>query len=147
MRKYLELVRSQPSCFSSKFSISSLLGVGDVVIEWCKSHPSDVSGWTFLNHLCLFPVIDEEHRYRYISDVTDFVRKYRWKGEAIWTFIRLSIANPGTLNLDHNREISASLKQELQILAGSLKATHLEAYVLQLRKAVEAAQCNTTSPL
>jgi len=147
LRKYLELVQSPPSGPSSRPSTSSLFRFGDVVFDWCKDHPSDVSGWMFLYYLCLLPMIDEEHRYRYVSDAVDFVRKYRWKGEAVWTFISLTIAKSETSNLDCERDILASLEQDLQNFAGSPKATYSEAYVYQLRKAVGAARCIATRPL
>jgi hypothetical protein len=62
------------------------------VLRWCKSHPSDTSGWSFLLFLLLRDNCGEGQAYGILEEVLEFIVAVKWEKEALWHFIRTGIA-------------------------------------------------------
>jgi hypothetical protein len=60
-------------------------------IAWCKKHPGDVSGWSFLLFLMQQPGHDEAEHVDTIKDVLAFAEAIQWQKEALWHFLRTEV--------------------------------------------------------
>lgn len=64
------------------------------VLEWCKRHHDDTSGWSFLQGLLL-----TEGRYELgyvtsiVQDILRLAHSLRWTNEALWVFLRTMAAS------------------------------------------------------
>ena len=60
------------------------------MLKWCKAHPSDTSGWSFLGHW-----MDHDYgtpeKARVMESTFKFAIDLHWKGEALWCFLRTLI--------------------------------------------------------
>jgi hypothetical protein len=61
------------------------------VLGWCKSHPSDTSGWSFLLFLLLHEKCEGNQVLSTISEVLGFAVAVKWEKEALWNFVRTAI--------------------------------------------------------
>lgn len=90
----------------------------DLVQEWCLSHLSDTSGWTFFLWL-VGQVRDEGVVTRCFVSVGNLVVSYRYRQEPVWIFIRTILANEDFLSAEFRAtfvsELSGWLEQELEI--------------------------------
>ncbi|KAF3388748.1 hypothetical protein F1880_003428 [Penicillium rolfsii] len=55
------------------------------VLDWCLSHPRDISGWAFGIYL-LSHVSDWQLQVDAVGRVLRFARDVGWEGESLWTF-------------------------------------------------------------
>lgn len=101
-----------------------------LILGWCLSHPTDISGWSFLLFL-LQKLNHEPERQRAIFDqVWSFTCRFTWWGEALWWFLRTVLAMEGILpakmRAEHVQNISDGIqrRKESQVLAdeGSITA-------------------------
>ncbi|KAL2845407.1 hypothetical protein BJX68DRAFT_135902 [Aspergillus pseudodeflectus] len=60
------------------------------MLEWCLSHPTDISGLMFLLYL-LDAVPDASFRMDTIGKVARFALDIGWEGESLWTFVDLAV--------------------------------------------------------
>ncbi|OIW27552.1 hypothetical protein CONLIGDRAFT_682585 [Coniochaeta ligniaria NRRL 30616] len=64
------------------------------VLDWCKRHHDDTSGWSFLQSL-----LSTEGRYeqesvsRVLKDVLGLAYSLRWTNESVWVFLRTIAAS------------------------------------------------------
>ncbi|KIW05401.1 uncharacterized protein PV09_03914 [Verruconis gallopava] len=73
----------------SSDAISLHRDVFDGLLAWCKSHPSDTSGWSFLLYWLSLRSAEQEELCRCaVRAVLQFAVAVRWKGEALWSFLR-----------------------------------------------------------
>ncbi|PLB54353.1 hypothetical protein P170DRAFT_344901 [Aspergillus steynii IBT 23096] len=74
-------------------SSSSLRLLAEPIIKttlnWCQSHPADISGWMFALYV-LEMVEDRGVRENAISRVSRFALDIGWEGESLWTFVTLA---------------------------------------------------------
>ncbi|KAJ4357723.1 uncharacterized protein N0V89_002299 [Didymosphaeria variabile] len=62
----------------------------DKVMAWCKAHPSDISGFSFLEWL--IPLVDGEPEVaRVVESVVEYAMNIRLANESLWTFVRISL--------------------------------------------------------
>lgn len=66
-------------------------------LEWCLSHPKDISGWMFVFYL-LEGVEDEQLRKRTVGSVVQFALDVGWEGECLWTFVDLAARSFGAVD-------------------------------------------------
>jgi hypothetical protein len=59
----------------------------DRLLVWCKAHPSDTSGWSFLAYWMEHNP-DAPANVKVVHTVLKFAIDLQWKGEALWTFLR-----------------------------------------------------------
>lgn len=59
----------------------------DRLLTWCKAHPSDTSGWSFLSYW-MEHTTDVSANLKVVQSVLRFANDLLWKGEALWTFLR-----------------------------------------------------------
>ena len=63
-------------------------------LDWCLSHPQDISGWTFTLWL-LDQLHDQDARVASIEQVVHFALNLGWEGESLWTFVDLAARSFG----------------------------------------------------
>jgi hypothetical protein len=62
------------------------------VTTWCRKHPSDISGWSFL--LSLLPRVDKvSERLAIVKGVMDYAIKFELRNHSLWVFVRTALAN------------------------------------------------------
>lgn len=71
----------------------------DITLAWCLSHLRDISGWMFLLHV-LDGSSQTERQKAVLGKVVNFALQIHWQGQALWTFVSLSVDKFGT-NLLH----------------------------------------------
>jgi hypothetical protein len=71
----------------------------DITLAWCLSHLRDISGWMFLLHV-LDSSSQTERQKAVLEKVVNFALQIHWQGQALWTFVSLSVDKFGT-NLLH----------------------------------------------
>ncbi|KAL9080676.1 MAG: hypothetical protein Q9159_007554 [Coniocarpon cinnabarinum] len=90
----------------------------DLVQDWCLSHLSDTSGWTFFLWL-VGQTRDENLMTRCFVSVGNLVVSYRYRQEPVWIFIRTILASEDFLSAEFRAtfvgELSGWLEQELEI--------------------------------
>ncbi|KAF2662246.1 hypothetical protein K491DRAFT_700524 [Lophiostoma macrostomum CBS 122681] len=59
---------------------------------WCRKHPSDISGWSFLLFL-LSKVDNVSERTTIIREVMCYAINFELKNESLWVFIRTALAS------------------------------------------------------
>lgn len=57
-------------------------------LGWCKRHPSDTSGWSFLLFLLQQGKCGEKLADSVLTEVLEFVVAVKWEKEALWHFLR-----------------------------------------------------------
>lgn len=57
-------------------------------LDWCLSHPRDISGWMFVLYL-LEAIQAQNFRIYSINKVAQFALDVGWEGESLWTFVDL----------------------------------------------------------
>ncbi|KAF2420562.1 hypothetical protein EJ08DRAFT_568710, partial [Tothia fuscella] len=62
------------------------------VLMWCKAHPSDTSGWSFLLFLLLQEKADVKMTASMLGKVLKFAEDVKWEKEALWHFLRTAVA-------------------------------------------------------
>ena len=82
--------------------------VMNLALLWCVSHPSDTSGWSFLDFLLLLlhhpsQTENESNPLGIVRKVLHYADSFQWQTEAVWTFLRSVITNT---RLFPEREIS-----------------------------------------
>lgn len=58
--------------------------VTDRLLLWCKAHPGDTSGWSFLE----FWLRSHPQHSTIIPGVLKYATNMSWQGEALWSFLR-----------------------------------------------------------
>lgn len=65
-----------------------------VVLDWCKRHHDDTSGWSFLQSLLLTDGrYDQETVACVLQDVLRLAHSLRWSNESVWVFLRTITAS------------------------------------------------------
>jgi hypothetical protein len=62
------------------------------VKDWCCKHPSDISGWSFLEH-CLTRIGPSHKRQGLLRDVLNFAINLRCENESLWVFLSSMLAH------------------------------------------------------
>ena len=86
-----------PSSQRSHQTISSLH-------TYCRNHHSDTSAWSALSFL-LDIANDPDVTKEVVKETTAMVEKWRWKGEAVWVFLRGFGAGGGAVGVKVGREV------------------------------------------
>lgn len=61
----------------------------EAVLDWCKRHHDDTSGWSFLQSLLVTEGRYGQERVTYVlQDVLRLARSLRWTNESVWVFLR-----------------------------------------------------------
>jgi hypothetical protein len=60
-------------------------------LAWCKAHPSDTSGWSFLA-FWVRSFLTETERRETVYLVLNFAKTLEWQGEALWAFLKSFVA-------------------------------------------------------
>lgn len=61
------------------------------VAEWCRVHPGDISGWSFLAYM--LPSVDSTaERTRIVDQALEYAVNINWQGESLWWFVRTVLA-------------------------------------------------------
>jgi hypothetical protein len=92
-------------------------------LAWCKKHPSDVSGWSFLLFLMQQPGYDEAEHVDTIKDVLAFVEAIRWQKEALWHFLRTDVGRSKNLLPEDRKHLIARIKDLLEAPASNPSPT------------------------
>lgn len=81
------------------------------VHEWCTKHPSDISGWSFL--LFLSKQASNSHMtLDIVLRTIDMASNIEWHGEALWKFVRESLADDAYLGDEDRLEMLRRLRSE-----------------------------------
>lgn len=59
-------------------------------LDWCQSHPADISGWMFALYV-LEVVGDRSVQENAIDGVSRFAMDIGWEGESLWRFVDLAV--------------------------------------------------------
>ncbi|KAF2013868.1 hypothetical protein BU24DRAFT_464595 [Aaosphaeria arxii CBS 175.79] len=91
------LVGSQESVTETQQERADFLSVFiketvDSTKSWCCSHPSDISGWSFL--LFLLRMSPSKSNGNLLADVVHIVTRLRLDNESAWIFIRTALDEP-----------------------------------------------------
>lgn len=99
--------------------------MAEPMVDWCLSHPSDISGWTFLFYLFSVEHIPKGSLSNLdgrlsksimwaIARTTQFaVHIARWQGESLWTFVHLMVTEFGVDILPNTNDRELELKEGL----------------------------------
>lgn len=69
----------------------------DAVVDWCKRHHDDISGWSFLQCLLLAERRYEQGAVRCVlQDVLHLAQSLCWTNESVWVFLRTIAASKVT---------------------------------------------------
>lgn len=72
-------------------------------LDWCLSHPQDISGWSFTFWLLeALTCNDQDIRIASIERVVQFALNVGWEGESLWTFVDLSTRAFGLVEIIQN---------------------------------------------
>ena len=105
---------SHDSFLMRRYGRSVMYGVK----EWCLKHHTDVSGWSFLQHVLTlegWPAELQNAPIAIYTEVLDRVMTFRWAGEAVWSFLR-TLAASGVVGEDgvgSFMKVAAMLKKTL----------------------------------
>lgn len=77
--------------------------------KFCEAHISDTSAWSALLFLLRTTGI-HEISHQALAAILDLVTIYKWKGEAVWAFLRTAIAGGVQLQGSERHELEAQLK-------------------------------------
>lgn len=95
---------------------TSFRSLTEAVLNWCLSHPSDVSGWSFLSFVLQRPEQGRDNSQRILSKVISFALDFRLAHESLWVFIRTVLAMdsvlPKTLRIEEVRKIRHFIAEE-----------------------------------
>jgi hypothetical protein len=79
-------------------------GILEAVLDWCKRHHDDISGWSFLQTLLSTDCRYEAQTVRHVfQDVLTLASRLRWTNESVWVFLR-TMAARGVLGDQEYRE-------------------------------------------
>jgi len=70
------------------------------MVDWCKKHPSDISGWAFWSQFLRSECSPNSHRHRIVDRIEELVELaffHHWKHPAFWVTIRALLAAPEQL--------------------------------------------------
>ncbi|KAJ5714968.1 uncharacterized protein N7483_012149 [Penicillium malachiteum] len=121
MRQLHTLLANTPGVADRTKWAAELAGsLVDPVLEWCLSHPRDISGCIFLRYL-LFIISDQQIRRNTVGKVIVFARDIGWEGESLWTFVDQAIREFDLENIlddllpssDHGKSESVSVSLTL----------------------------------
>ncbi|RFU27800.1 hypothetical protein B7463_g8542, partial [Scytalidium lignicola] len=72
------------------------------VKEWCLRHPSDISGWSFLQFCLLLKGLPPEPPIISVifNEVIDLTVSLKWTDESVWVFLRTIAASSQALHED-----------------------------------------------
>ncbi|KAK1139586.1 hypothetical protein N8T08_000659 [Aspergillus melleus] len=60
------------------------------MLNWCQTHPTDISGWMFTLYI-LEAVEDRDAQESAVSQVFRFAVDIGWEGESLWMFVDLAV--------------------------------------------------------
>jgi hypothetical protein len=77
-----------------------------MMTTWCRTHHNDTSGWSFLLFLAIrLP----QQAPQIFTQTARVVQMYRWRGEAVWNFLRNLVLVPGIRDNSDIRQCFADL--------------------------------------
>ncbi|KAF2840547.1 hypothetical protein M501DRAFT_1001516, partial [Patellaria atrata CBS 101060] len=93
-RKLVHLISSiVQGSDSQKLTLENLLSMTcHATYSWCLQHPSDISGWSFLEFLISHPYCDSAIYSQIVTDTLQWALNLNWRQEAVWSFVRTAIA-------------------------------------------------------
>ncbi|KAJ5113515.1 hypothetical protein N7456_002049 [Penicillium angulare] len=87
MRKlHTLLVETADVADRSDWAVQVAGGLINPMLDWCLSHPRDISGWVFMVYL-LDSVPEQQIRTEVVGKVVLFARDIGWEGESLWIFV------------------------------------------------------------
>lgn len=91
--------------------------------DWCLLHPSDCSGWSFLEFLLRKVTAFSGHdtSLGVITQTLERIVSLAWSGSSIWNFIKVTVSDDAFLNLKQRK----SFVQQIQAI--STAAAHAQA--------------------
>jgi hypothetical protein len=69
-------------------------GLSNSLLDWCLSHPSDTSGWSFVVFLMIHQESDPQTNFHLAFRVFNFAENVGWRKEALWVFLRTVVSMP-----------------------------------------------------
>lgn len=115
-RDLVALVGCRSDGIASSDRATSIRSLTEAVLSWCLSHPSDVSGWSFLSFVLQRPEQDRDNSQNVLSKVISFALDLRLAHESLWVFIRTVLAIdsvlPKTLRIEDVRKIRCCVAEE-----------------------------------
>ncbi|KZF25710.1 hypothetical protein L228DRAFT_82163 [Xylona heveae TC161] len=106
------------------------------VQEWCLTHASDTSGWSFL--LFLLRRGDRDVDYvsavplQLVQEVVDLTLNFKWEHEAVWCFLRSVLASSEILSVDQREQLLARIRDNLGQSAKSGTENNMENDIISL---------------
>jgi len=70
--------------------------------SWCLSHPTDTSGWSFLWFLLSQSSNTLDVGAQLVQKTLDTSLSFRWSSEAVWSFLRVTLASEKYLSCRQN---------------------------------------------
>jgi hypothetical protein len=92
-----------------------------LVLAWCKQHPSDTSGWSFLSFLMQQSGLekngsDEASYINTIEEVLAYVETVGWQKEALWHYLRTDVGCNKNLDSTNRPKLVEKLRTIVHIL-------------------------------
>jgi len=75
------------------------------LLDWCLSHPSDTSGWSFVLFLMIHRESDPQTNFHLAFRVFNFAENVGWRKEALWVFLRTVVSMPHLFPESKQRDI------------------------------------------
>jgi len=94
----------------------------DQTHAWCLNHPTDTSGWSFLCFLFSQTDLRCDLGRQLVQKTIDTTLDFRWASEAVWSFLRVSIASDKCLSPACRKTLIERLERcmtELQQISAS----------------------------
>jgi len=79
--------------------------------QWCLKHPSDTSGWSYLLFLLLHTTQERESVGKAVQEVCVFAVDCRWRGEALWVFLRTTLMHHNLLSSTQRSLVESVLEK------------------------------------
>jgi hypothetical protein len=93
------------------------------IMAWCKKHPRDISGWSFIMFLMQQREYDETEHVNTIKDVLAFAEALQWQKEALWHFLRTDVGRSRLLSSEDRKYCIARMKEVVEALISNQSLT------------------------
>jgi len=87
-------------------------GLSNSLLDWCLSHPSDTSGWSFVLFVMLHQESNPQTNFYLTFRVFNFAEDVGWRKEALWVFLRTVVSMPHLFPENKHRDISDRFDQQ-----------------------------------
>jgi hypothetical protein len=87
-------------------------GLSNSLLDWCLSHPSDTSGWSFVLFLMTHQESDPQTNFHLTFRIFGFAENVGWRKEALWVFLRTVASMPHLFPENKRRDIFDKFGQQ-----------------------------------